>query len=145
MIGASHEDEVIKEKLLINNYKLLNMEYTEKENIILTKTYNFAIRIVRLYQYLCREKKEFELSKQVLRSGTSIGANAEEAAGGLSRKDFLAKLGVSYRETRETRYWLRLLRDTDYISIEQAQSMLNDAEEILRIITAIQKSTKDNS
>ncbi len=121
------------------------MEYTEKENIILTKTYNFAIRIVRLYQYLCREKKEFELSKQVLRSGTSIGSNAEEAVGGLSRKDFLAKLGVSYRETRETRYWLRFLRDTDYISTGQAQSMLNDAEEILRIITAIQKSTKDNS
>lgn len=120
------------------------MEYTEKENIILTKTYNFAIRIVRLYQYLCREKKEFELSKQVLRSGTSIGANAEEAAGGLSRKDFLANLGVSYRETRETRYWLRLLRNTDYISTEQSQSMLNDAEEILRIITAIQKTTKDN-
>lgn len=119
--------------------------FIEKENIILTKTYNFAIRIVRLYQYLCREKKEFELSKQVLRSGTSIGSNAEEAVGGLSRKDFLAKLGVSYRETRETRYWLRLLRDTDYISAEQAQSMLDDAEEILRIITAIQKSTKDNS
>lgn len=120
------------------------MEYVEKENVILTKTYDFAIRIVRLYQFLCKEKKEFELSKQILRSGTSIGANAEESVGGLSRKDFLAKLGVSYRETRETRYWLRLLRDTDYISDEQAQSMLNDADEILRITTAIQKSTKEN-
>ncbi len=121
------------------------MEYVEKENVILTKTYDFAIRIVRLYQYLCKEKKEYELSKQVLRSGTSIGSNVEESVGGLSRKDFLAKLGVSYRETRETHYWLRLLRDTDYISAEQAQSMLNDADEILRIITAIQKSTKNNS
>lgn len=120
------------------------MEYIEKENVILTKTYDFAIRIVRLYQYLCKEKKEFELSKQILRSGTSIGANAEESVGGLSRKDFLAKLGVSYRETRETRYWLRLLRDTDYISQEQAQSMIDDADEILRIITAIQKTTKHN-
>ena len=120
------------------------MKYIEKENIILTKTYDFAIKIVRLYQFLCKEKKEFELSKQILRSGTSIGSNAEKSVGGLSKKDFLAKLGVSYRETRETRYWLRLLRDTDYISQEQAQSMIDDADEILRIITAIQKTTKSN-
>ncbi len=120
------------------------MEYVEKENIILTKTYDYAVRVVKLYQYLCREKKEFELSKQLLRSGTSIGANAEESVGGLSKKDFLAKIGVSYRETRETRFWLRLLRDTDYITSKQAESMINDAEEILRIITAIQKSTKRN-
>lgn len=120
------------------------MKYIEKENIILTKTYDFAIKIVRLYQFLCKEKKEFELSKQILRSGTSIGSNAEESVGGLSKKDSLAKLGISYRETRETRYWLRLLRDTDYISQEQAQSMIDDADEILRIITAIQKSTKRN-
>lgn len=119
--------------------------YTEKENIILNKTYNYAIRIVRLYQYLCNEKKEFELSRQILRSGTSIGANAEESVGGLSRKDFLAKLGVSYREARETRFWLRLLRDTDYISTEQSESMLEDLEEIIRIITAIQKTTKNKN
>ena len=120
------------------------MEYIEKENVILTKTYDFAVRVVRLYQYLCKEKKEFELSKQILRSGTSIGSNAEESVGGLSKKDFLAKLGISYRETHETRFWLRLLRDTDYISKEQAKSMIDDAEEILRIITAIQKSAKSN-
>lgn len=120
------------------------MEYIEKENIILTKTYDFAIRVVRLYQYLCKEKKEFELSKQLLRSGTSIGVNAEESVGGLSKKDFLAKLGVSYRETRETRFWLRLLRDTEYITQKQAESMIDDAEEILRIITAIQKTAKSN-
>ena len=121
------------------------MDYIEKENIILNKTYNYAIRIVRLYQYLCNEKKEFELSRQILRSGTSIGANAEESIGGLSRKDFLAKLGVSYREARETRYWLRLLKDTNYISAEQAESMLEDLEEIIRIITAIQKTTKSEN
>lgn len=120
------------------------MEYIEKNNIILTKTYDFTVRIVKLYQYLCQEKKEFELSKQILRSGTSIGANAEESVGGLSKKDFLAKLGISYRETRETRFWLRLLRDTNYISEEQAKSMIDHAEEIFRIITAIQKSTKNN-
>lgn len=119
------------------------MNYVERENIILDKTYNYAIRIVKLYQYLCKEKKEFELSRQILRSGTSIGANVEESVGGLSRKDFLAKLGVSYREARETRFWLRLLRDTDYISTEQSDSMLEDLEEIIRIITAIQKTTKN--
>lgn len=119
------------------------MNYVERENIILDKTYNYAIRIVKLYQYLCKEKKEFELSRQILRSGTSIGANVEESVGGLSRKDFLAKLGVSYREARETRFWLRLLRDTDYISTEQSDSMLEDLEEIIRIITAIQKTIKN--
>ena len=120
------------------------MNHIEKENIILDKTYNYAIRIVKLYQYLCKEKKEFELSRQILRSGTSIGANVEESIGGLSRKDFLAKLGVSYREARETRFWLRVLRDTDHISQEQSDSMLEDLEEIIRIITAIQKTTKSN-
>ena len=120
------------------------MNYPEKENIILSKTYDYAVRIVKLHQYLYKEKREFELSKQILRSGTSIGANVEEAVGGLSKKDFLAKLGIAYKKTRETRYWLRLLKDTDYISQEQAKSLLNDAEEILRIITSIQKSTKQN-
>lgn len=120
------------------------MVYPERENIILDKTYNYAIRIVKLYQYLCKEKKEFELSRQILRSGTSIGANVEESVGGLSRKDFLAKLGVSYREARETRFWLKLLRDTNYISTEQSDSLLEDLEEIIRIITAIQKTTKSN-
>ncbi|WP_317042246.1 four helix bundle protein [Proteiniphilum saccharofermentans] len=72
-----------------------------------------------------------------------MGANVEESVGGLSRKDFLAKLGVSYREARETRFWLRLLRDTDYISKEQSESMLEDLEEIIRIITAIQKTIKN--
>lgn len=118
------------------------MVHPEKENIILDKTYNYAIKIVKLYQYLCKEKKEFELSRQILRSGTSIGANVEESVGGLSRKDFLAKLGVSYREARETRFWLKLLRDTNYISTEQCESLLEDLEEIIRIITAIQKPQK---
>ena len=84
------------------------------------------------------------MSRQILRSGTSIGANVEEPIGGLSQKYFLAKLAVSYREARETRFWLRVLRDTDYISQEQRDSMLEDLEEIIRIITAIQKTTKSN-
>lgn len=83
-----------------------------KENIILTKSYNFALRIVILYKELCENKKEFVLSKQLLRSGTSIGANLEETMGGQSKKDFLAKITIAYKEARETHYWIRLLIDS---------------------------------
>ncbi|GAB7257032.1 hypothetical protein OBPA_14970 [Polaribacter sp. OB-PA-B3] len=86
----------------------------KKDNIIQTKSYNFAVRIIKLYKHLSQEKKEFVLSKQLLRSGTSIGANIEEAIGGQSRKDFLAKLTIAYKEARESHYWIRLLKDTDF-------------------------------
>ena len=117
---------------------------SKADNIIQTKSYAFAVRIVRLYQHLASEKKEFVLSKQVLRCGTSIGANVEEAIGGQSRADFVAKLSIAYKESRETSYWLRLLKDTDYITIPQFESLYADAEELCRIIAAIQKSTKAN-
>lgn len=97
-----------------------------KDNIITDKSYAFAIRIVKLYKYLCEEKKEFILSKQLLRSGTSIGANIEEAIGGQSEKDFYSKLTIAYKETRETHYWIRLLTDTEYLTKEQSYSILND-------------------
>ena len=113
-----------------------------KENIIQTKSYAFAVRIVRLYQHLSVEKKEFVLSKQVLRCGTSIGANVEEAIGGQSRADFVSKMSIAYKETRETSYWLRLLKDTGYLSQSEFESIHADAEELCRIIAAIQKSTK---
>ena len=87
-----------------------------KENIIQQKSFAFAIRMVELFKYLQNEKKEFVLSKQILRSGTSIGANIEESIGGASDKDFLHKLTISYKEARETIYWLKLLHDTQYIS-----------------------------
>ncbi len=86
----------------------------KKDNIIQTKSYNFAVRIIKLYKHLSQEKKEFVLSKQLLRSGTSIGANIEEAIGGQSRKDFFAKLTIAYKEARESHYWIRLLKDTDF-------------------------------
>jgi len=116
----------------------------KKDNVIQEKSYNFAIRIVKLSQYLIDEKKEFVLSKQLLRSGTSIGANVEEAIGGQSRKDFFAKLTIAYKEARESKYWLRLLRDTNYISLEIAKSLLEDIEEILRIIGSIQKTIRNS-
>ncbi|GFD92102.1 hypothetical protein KUL156_31490 [Alteromonas sp. KUL156] len=123
------------------NYKLLIMK---KGNIIQEKSYDFAVRIVNLYKHLSQEKKEFVLSKQLLRSGTSIGANIEEAIGGQSRKDFYAKLTIAYKEARETHYWIRLLKDTSFLSKDTAQSFLNDTEEILRIIGSIQKTIRNS-
>ena len=113
-----------------------------KENLIQTKSYCFAIRIVNLYKYLAN-KKEYVLSKQVLKCGTSIGANVEEAIGGQSEKDFLNKLSIAYKEARETRYWVRILRDTFYITRVQADSLLHDCTEICKIIGKIQITMKN--
>jgi len=111
-------------------------------NLIQQKSYDFAIRIVNLSRHLIEKKAEYVLSKQLLRSGTSIGANIEEGIGGQSEKDFYAKLNIAYKEARETHYWLRILRDTNYISSKESVSMLNDCSEILKIITAIIKTLK---
>ena len=97
---------------------------------------------IKLFQNLSKNKKEYILSKQILRSGTSIGANIEEAIGGQSTKDFLHKLSISYKEARETHYWLRLLRDSTYISKEESIVLIEKCEELLRIIGSIQKTTK---
>jgi four helix bundle protein len=111
-----------------------------EENIILTKSYTFALRILKLYKYLVDEKKEYTLSKQILRSGTSIGANSEEAVGGISKKDFRAKFFIAYKEARETHYWLRLFKDSGYIEPKLANSLLEDIEEIKKILGAILKT-----
>lgn len=116
-----------------------------KQNIIQIKSYAFAVRIVKVYQVLCDEKKEYVLSKQLLRSGTSIGANIEEAIGGQSGKDFYAKLTIAYKEARETHYWIRLLTDTNYLSKEENESLLLDVEELLKIIGSIQKTLRSNN
>lgn len=104
----------------------------KKDNIIQIKSYDFAIRIVKLYNYFVLEKKEFVLSKQLLRSGTSIGANVEEAIGAQSKKDVFAKLTIAYKQARESHYWIRLLKESD--------SLLKDIEEILKISGSIQKT-----
>lgn len=114
----------------------------KKNNIVQEKSYKFAVRIVKLYKYLCEDKKEFVLSKQLLRCGTSIGANIEEAIGGQSDRDFFAKLTISYKEARETHYWLRLLTDTDYLTNNESESLIKDAEELLKIIGSIQTTMK---
>ena len=117
----------------------------KNDNVIREKSFAFAVRIINLYKYLCEEKKEFVLSKQILRSGTSIGANIEESIGSQSDKDFFTKLTIAYKETRETIYWLKLILATDYLSREQADSLLKDAEEICKIIGKIQITMKNRN
>jgi four helix bundle protein len=117
---------------LINNVQLaINNSITE--NVIAINTYQFAIQIINLSKEL-NSKKEFVLSRQILKSGTSIGANVEEAIGGISKKDFRAKMSISYKEARETHYWLRLLRDTDYISKDKFDNLRSLLDEILKIL-----------
>jgi len=111
-------------------------------NVVREKSYAFALRIVKLYRYLCEEKKEFVLSKQIVRSGTSIGANIEEAIGGQSDRDFVAKMSIAYKEARETHYWLRLLRDSDILESQHADSMINDCDELLKLSGSIIKTMK---
>jgi len=113
-----------------------------KKNIIQEKSFCFALRIIKLYKYLKDNKNEYVLSKQLLRSGTSIGANIEESIGGQSKNDFVSKISVAYKEARETLYWLKLLKASNYLNQKQSESLINDCEEIIRIITKIQKTMK---
>ena len=114
-----------------------------KYNILQEKSFAFAIRIVKLYKFLGEEQKEYVLSKQILRSGTSIGANIEEGIAGQSDKDFLSKLSISYKEARETVYWLKLLFATDYLTKEQSDSLICYAEELCKILSKIIITTKN--
>jgi len=112
------------------------------ENTIQIKSYQFALRVVKLYKYLIEEKKEFVLSKQILKSGTSIGANIEEAIGGQSKADFISKLQIALKESRETHYWIRLLVDSNYLDKKSGKSILSDCEELLKLLNSILKSAK---
>ncbi len=114
-----------------------------KENVVKDKSFDFAVRIVNLYKHLSQEKKEFVLSKQLLRSGTSIGANVEEAIGGISKADFRAKLSIAYKEARETVYWLRLLHTTEYLNDKEFESIFYDADELCRLLFTIIKSSTE--
>jgi len=113
-------------------------------NIIQGKSFSFAIRIVKACRYLRENSNEYVLSKQLLESGTSIGANVEEAIGGQSRADFFAKLTISYKEARETLYWIKLLNATEYLSDNISLSLMNDCEELCKIISKIQITTQNN-
>lgn len=121
---------------------MVEVEDMAFENLVKEKSKQFAIRIVRLYQMLHETQNEYVLSKQVLRSGTSIGANIAEAVCAMSRKDFLAKLYVAYKECAETMYWLELLYDTDYLPEPLFQSLYQDNLELYKLLTSIIKTTK---
>jgi four helix bundle protein len=118
----------------------------KQENIILEKAFTFAVRVVKLYKYMCDDKKEYVLSKQLLRCGTSIGANINEAQAGQSKADFIAKMSIASKEARESKYWIDLLVATKYLKIEDkhAQSLINDIEEIIKLLTSIVKSSMEN-
>jgi len=113
-----------------------------KENIIKNKSFDFAVRIIGLYKYLKDEKKEYVLSKQILKSGTSIGANVEEADGGISKAEFSNKLSIAYKEAKETHYWLRLLVTSEYIEKKLFDSLIKDLDEIMKILFAIIRTTR---
>jgi len=113
-----------------------------KDNIVVQKSYAFALQIVQLYKSLV-EKKEYVLSKQILRSGTSIGANIHEAIASESKKDFIHKLGIALKEARETSYWLNLLKDSKYISNDEFNKLSNSCHEIIKILNSIILTTKE--
>ena len=113
-----------------------------KENIIASKSYAFALEIIRLYKTLSNNKKEYVLSKQILRSGTSVGANVHEAEASESKKDFIHKLGIALKEIRETSYWLNLLKDSDYLTTEEFNKLIALSNEIIKTLNSIIITTK---
>jgi four helix bundle protein len=115
-----------------------------KPSIVKDKSYKFALEIICLARCL-REQKEYEIAGQVIRAGTSIGANVEEALAGISRPDFVAKMGIASKEARETHYWLRLLRDSKMVPQDLVNPMIRESEELLRILTAIVKTSQDRN
>lgn len=117
----------------------------KQDNIILDKSFAFAVRVVKLYKFLCDEKREYILSKQLLRAGTSIGANVNEAQAAQSKADFISKLSISSKEAREVNYWINLLIETKYLNIDDAhvKSLKEDTEEIIKLLTSIIKSSQD--
>ena len=117
----------------------------KNESIIATKAYSFALGIITLYKYLVNEKKEYVLSKQLLRSGTSIGANINEALSAQSKRDFVHKLSISLKEARESEYWLNLFKASDIINEKSFKSLQQDCKELIKLLIAIIKTAKSNS
>ena len=113
-------------------------------NPVKEKSYNFALKVIREVKNIQEHVREYVLTKQLLRAGTSIGANIEEANAGQSKKDFIAKMAIASKEARETHYWLRLLRDSKYLDKQQANELLEDCSELIRLLTAIVKTSQSN-
>lgn len=115
-----------------------------KENIVMNKSYAFALRMIKLYKYLIAEQKEYVLSKQVLRSGTAIGALIKEAEHAQSKADFINKMNIALKEANETEYWLMLLKDSDYLDEMMFTSIYNDSKELIKLLASIVKTSKEN-
>ena len=113
-----------------------------KGNIVVSKSYEFALEIINVYKFLCSTSKEFVLSKQLLRSGTSIGANVNEAVSSESKRDFIHKLSIALKEARETSYWLHLLKDSNYLKADDTNRIINLSNDLIRIISSIILTTK---
>ena len=116
----------------------------KRENVVMNKSYAFALRVIKLYKYLIYEKKEYVLSKQLLRSGTSIGALIKEGEHAQSKPDFLNKMNVALKEANEAEYWIELLRDSEYLSAAESLSILEDVSELIKLLAYIVKSTKNS-
>ena len=110
------------------------------ESIVKNKSYDFALRIIKLYLFLT-DKKHFEIANQIVRAGTSIGANVEEALAGFSKKDFTAKMSIASKEARETHYWLRLIRDSGLVGINRVKYLVSESETLVKILTSIVKTS----
>ena len=136
-----HNENAQQTQCIIGNNRMKET----KDNIIAQKSMAFSIRIVKLYKFLKENKREDCISKQIFRSGTSIGANVREAIRGQSKADFRAKMSISLKEASETEYWIDLLKATDYISKEAAQSLQDDCVELIKLLTAIIKKTQPSS
>lgn len=132
-------------KLKIKNLELRIVFWSNdmSENVVVNKSFDFAVRIVKLYKHLIHETKDYDIAKQLLRSGTSIGANIAESQKAQSKADFLAKLYIALKEANETEYWIRLLYKTDYISETQYKSMNHDVAELISLLTSICKTTNN--
>lgn len=130
---------VLRQKLFSNRKAVFILK---SDNIVLEKSKNFALRIIKLYKYLTGEKKEFILSKQIMRSGTSIGANIKESTRAQSDADFYSKLNIALKEAAETEYWLELLHKSEYLDGKLFDSLYEDCQEIIKILVAITKNQK---
>ena len=115
-----------------------------KDNIILDKSFAFSVRVVRAYQHVTESKREYILTKQLLRAATSIGANVHEANNAQGKRDFIAKMYIAYKEASETEYWIKLLTETDYFTDAEGKSLLADCVELKQILTAILRSAKNS-
>jgi len=127
------------------NYELEINANPMSNNVVKEKSYQFSFKIIRLSKLLIDQKKEYVLGRQILRSGTSIGANIEEAIGSHSKNDFAYRISVAYKEARETNYWIRLLRDSKIIDLSESKEALSDSHELIKILGSIQKTIKEKT